>query len=96
MPDSFLRYRFDGSDPIRRHFHVVDGRALFFYPATAAALQQGGRVAIEFAFTTSDQRCCYHGVAGLVSEEPAGVWLQLHDPQVIEGLELARRYGDTI
>jgi hypothetical protein len=90
MPDSFLRYRFDRGDPLRRHFHVVDEKTLFFYPHSDNTLQEGARVALEVGFTGSDQLCTSRGIVACASEAPRGVWLEF-PLNVATGLEEALR-----
>jgi hypothetical protein len=84
-----LRYRFDGADQLRRHFHSIDGSVLFFYPANLK-LAQGEPVLLEIGFTNSDQHCALRG--NLHSREAGafrGCWIEFSMAGLVEGLHAA-------
>ncbi len=75
MPDTFLRYRFDRADEIRKHFHASGERAYFFYPHAVPAPEEA-RVVLEVTFDNSDQSCTLQGTAVGSTANPRGVWLE--------------------
>jgi hypothetical protein len=89
VPDSFLRYRFENVDQVRRHFHVHGDRVWFFYPSNEPLLGEKSRVALEVGFHGSDQVCTIHGLARVGEERASGVWLEFTSPGVIRSLEEA-------
>ncbi|HUJ25324.1 MAG TPA: hypothetical protein VLW85_04845 [Myxococcales bacterium] len=76
-PLRLLRYRFDTLEQVSRHFHLVNGRVVLFYPGLAL-LKSGEPVLLEVAFLASEHCCEVRGT--VMGKEKggrhAGWWLQ--------------------
>jgi hypothetical protein len=84
-----LRYRFDATAQIARHFHVAAGRVVLFYP-TLLPLEPGEPVILEVAFTRSEQRCILQGsVLAREATSPHASWLEFSAQGVVGGLRSA-------
>jgi hypothetical protein len=84
-----LRYRFDSSEQVARHFHAAAGRVVLFYP-TLLRLEAGEPVILEVAFARSEQRCILQGsVLAPESAAPYASWLAFSAQGVVAGLRSA-------
>src|SRR5207237_9003024 len=69
-----LRYRFDVSARMDKHFHEVEGRTLFFFPA-AASHKDGSWVFV--AFSSGGSCCLFRGrVRTQDSARFVGSWVE--------------------
>src|SRR3954463_9660837 len=93
-PVRLLRYRFDSVEQASRHFHVVSGRVVLFYPSLLA-LRPGEPVLLYVSFINSEQHCRVSGVViGKDAGGPyAGAWLEFAAHGIVESLQNAVASG---
>lgn len=85
-----LRYRFDSTDQLKRHFHQQEGRMMLFFPG--GALAEGQPVVLDVSFTNSDQSCALRGRAlGNEQGRVPGIWLDFSLAGLVAGLAEASR-----
>jgi hypothetical protein len=91
QPASLLKVRFGTFSELQNHLHVVGGRTVFFFRETAARLQGGERVVIEFSFATSEQISTLRGsVLGRAETAEGGhngAWIEFPDAKLAKRLE---------
>src|SRR3954466_15007533 len=69
-----LRYRFDATARMEKHFHEMEGRTLFFFPATPVH-KNGSRVFV--AFSNGGSCCLFRGrVRTQDSARFVGFWVE--------------------
>ena len=85
-----LRYRFDTVEQVPRHFHVVPGGVLLFYPCLLA-LVPGEPLLLDVSFIASDQHCPLRGkvVGKETSGQYAGAWLAFPAAGLVNSLRSA-------
>lgn len=85
-----LRYRFDSTDQLKRHFHQQEGRVMLFFPG--GALAEGQPLVLDVSLTNSDQTCSLRGRAlGNEQGRVPGVWLEFSLAGLVAGLAEASR-----
>jgi hypothetical protein len=70
-----LRQRFNSSEQIARHLHVVEGSTLLFFRAPTLVVPVGSPVLLELCLEASDQTRLMRGSV-LARAEEHGLWLQ--------------------
>jgi hypothetical protein len=84
---TLLRYRFAVPEQLVQHFHVSDGRTLFFYREPKLDLAGGAKVLLSCSFTQLDQEILARGaVVGRMEGSHAGLWLEFADSRVARRL----------
>src|SRR2546426_6355453 len=76
VPVALVRYRFGPTANIPLHFHAMDGRSLFFFPAELPH-RDGQWIFVEFAVAGSDVPCLARGrVRTQQGANVVGSWLE--------------------
>lgn len=84
---TMLRYRFAVPEEMLHHFHVADGRTLFFFRDPALNLPGGTKVLLSCSFTQLDQEIVVRGaVVGRTEGSHPGLWLEFADTRVAKRL----------
>ncbi len=89
-PTRLLRYVFDSSAQLRRHARATEGRVLLFYPDPLLHGSVGEAVALELAFSGSDQTTTMGArVHSRATGDVSGVWLELQAARLLEDVRIA-------
>jgi hypothetical protein len=83
-----LRYRFGHQTQMQNHFHVMEGRMLFFWRDPRTLLQGGNRVVVEFSFLNSEQVISLRGsVLARIEGDNSGLWIEFPDSRTAKKLD---------
>ena len=85
-----LRYRFNSTIQVSRHFHVTTGRVVLFYP-TPLALRPGEPVILDVTFADSEQDCAVRGavIGKEAGNQYVGWWLEFAAHGLVASLQTA-------
>jgi len=99
VPVSLVRYQFGSSANVALHFHEIDGRSLFFFPAELPH-RDGHWIFVEFAVAGSDVPCLARGrVRTAQGANLVGSWLEFPIaglPGIIKNLGATRRAQERL
>jgi hypothetical protein len=99
VPVSLLRYQFGPSANVALHFHEIEGRSLFFFPAELPH-REGHWIFVEFAVAGSDVPCLARGrVRKPQGASLVGSWLEFPIPSlpaIIKNLGTTRRARERL
>lgn len=91
---TLLRYRFAVPEQLTRHFHVADGRTLFFYREPTLSLAGGSKVLLSCSFTQLDQEILVRGsVVGRMEGSHPGLWIEFADTKIAKRVDGAGLRG---